>query len=379
MIVTSCSRTPLLTGPLVGSLLLVLLTTAACGPDGIQDLLKGHGAGGSSPAGDAGVTPGKDGGSGPTSPCDAVSCPVGTHCAAVAPPCTISAKTCPLSAVCVMNTPPPPTCPPVCKIACPNGNVLDASGCPTCACSPPPVDPCSSVKCAAGTHCQADVVMCIKAPCPPITSCVPDAPRVFCGGIAGIACPGSGKCVDDPADGCDPAKGGADCGGLCSCSPVPCPSGAPFDGSPKVCACVPGGASDGGVAAACSDTRPCPPPPCACLDQNMDGKCDNACPVPACINGVCVNQTSTAILKEGESCGGFRPPSSPTCGMGLFCQHQPGALCGAADAGGICVKVIASCPTAPSKPVCGCDGKTYATACLATVSQVGILDLGGCK
>ena len=38
----------------------------------------------------------------------------------------------------------------------------------------------------------------------------------FCGGIAGFACPRPGQvCVDDPCDDCDPAQGGADCGGVC--------------------------------------------------------------------------------------------------------------------------------------------------------------------
>ena len=34
----------------------------------------------------------------------------------------------------------PPVCGPVCNIACQYGNVLDANGCPTCACNPPPTD-----------------------------------------------------------------------------------------------------------------------------------------------------------------------------------------------------------------------------------------------
>jgi hypothetical protein len=36
-----------------------------------------------------------------------------------------------------------------------------------------------------------------------------------CGGIAGIACPTGFNCVDNPNDNCDPAHGGADCGGIC--------------------------------------------------------------------------------------------------------------------------------------------------------------------
>jgi hypothetical protein len=66
------------------------------------------------------------------------------------------------------------------------------------------------------------------------------APTQTCGGIAGFPCPGGGKCVDDPSDSCDPANGGADCGGICVCiENVLCVLGSHFDSSPQVCACVP--------------------------------------------------------------------------------------------------------------------------------------------
>ena len=93
----------------------------------------------------------------------------------------------------------------------------------------------------AGTHCVATIPPCAPDTkvCPAQATCVPDAPKVTCGGIAGIACPGFGKCADDPSDMCDPAAGGADCGGVCSCiQNVLCVKGATFDSSPKVCACV---------------------------------------------------------------------------------------------------------------------------------------------
>lgn len=38
----------------------------------------------------------------------------------------------------------------------------------------------------------------------------------FCGGIAGFGCPAGFECKDDPSDSCDPANGGADCGGICT-------------------------------------------------------------------------------------------------------------------------------------------------------------------
>jgi hypothetical protein len=44
-------------------------------------------------------------------------------------------------------------------------------------------------------------------------------PRQMCGGIAGFQCPAGKTCVDDPADDCDPARGGADCSGVCVSSP----------------------------------------------------------------------------------------------------------------------------------------------------------------
>jgi hypothetical protein len=39
--------------------------------------------------------------------------------------------------------------------------------------------------------------------------------RQFCGGIAALPCPAGHECVDDRSDDCDPAQGGADCGGVC--------------------------------------------------------------------------------------------------------------------------------------------------------------------
>jgi len=167
-------------------------------------------------------------------------------------------------AVCAC-VPSKPMCGPVCDIYCEFGNVTDANGCLTCACNPPPTDPCATVKCAAGTHCAAG-------------KCVGDS--VSCGGFAGKACPGEGKCVDDPSDSCDPAHGGADCTGICSCvETVLCASTERFDSSPSVCACVPVTAD-----------------PCA---QGCPG------PAPASVTTMCSDGTTA-----GPTCA---PNASGTC------------------------------------------------------------------
>jgi Kazal-type serine protease inhibitor domain len=61
----------------------------------------------------------------------------------------------------------------------------------------------------------------------------------LCGGFAGLPCPGSGTCVDNPTDGCDPLQGDSDCAALCRCEVTEtCDGDARWNGSPEVCACV---------------------------------------------------------------------------------------------------------------------------------------------
>ncbi len=86
-------------------------------------------------------------------------------------------------------------------------------------------------KCTDGYTCQANHI--------------PDVPGICvqnpqtCGGIAGIQCPAGLVCVDNPNDNCDPANGGADCGGICqTCvQKVLCTTNSHFDTT--YCQCVP--------------------------------------------------------------------------------------------------------------------------------------------
>lgn len=146
-----------------------------------------------------------------------------------------------------------------------------------------------------------------------LLGCDPRRPRdgdplnaPMCGGLAGIECPGSGVCVDDPRDDCDPERSGADCFGVCECSSVdPCEQGTVWDGSPDVCACV-------------QDYDPCIVTLCpvGTQCQNQEGQ------------GVCVAVDGGVV---GELCGDSR------CGAGQVCCNASCGIC--TEPGGVCIQI----------------------------------------
>jgi hypothetical protein len=124
---------------------------------------------------------------------------------------------------------------------------------------------------------------------------------VFCGGFAGIACPGAGNCVDDPSDDCDPQNGGADCGGICECvANALCIQGSHFDTSPAVCACVPDAVND----------------PCASVRCRAGTHCSAS------------GGTATCVPDDGADCGSVTCPSGTQC-CNASCGwcRPPGILC----------------------------------------------------
>jgi hypothetical protein len=227
---------------------------------------------------------------------------------------------------------------------------------------PPEADPCAAVRCAAGTHCEvvddgaicaddASTSPCALVLCPPDTqcevvvgeaSCTPIEPPPgggpFCGGFAGIACPGAGSCVDDPTDDCDPERGGADCGGTCACQVLAlCVEGSVFDDSPEVCACVPAPESDPCALVDCPPDRP------RCEVVDGEGVCREAPPAP-----------------DGPFCGGFAGIQCPGAGS---CIDDPTDDCdperGGFDCGGVCAcQALALCIEGTifddSADVCAC-------------------------
>lgn len=158
---------------------------------------------------------------------------------------------------------------------------------------------------------------------------VPEGP--FCGGIAGIPCPGSGECVDAPGDGCDPDNGGADCGGICTCSAQEdCAAGMTWDDSPDVCSCVsePTGCTKdscpaGSVCVEDADGGSrCVFDPCAGFECPDGQHCTAPADDPYC----------TPDDMEGEPCG------SVVCGEGQVCCNASCSICTPPD--GACIQRV---------------------------------------
>jgi hypothetical protein len=158
----------------------------------------------------------------------------------------------------------------------------------------------------------------------------------MCGGIAGIRCPEKQYCAYAPEAHC----GAADMSGTCA-------------KVPDVCAQL-------------VDEV------CGCDDKTYSNACMAAqAGVSIVAKGPCATPNTTP---EGGLCG--TRGASRDCGAGLYCAYK--ADCGATDAGGACSKKPTMC-TKIYKPVCGCDGKTYGSACTAASEGTSVAHDGPCK
>jgi hypothetical protein len=86
-----------------------------------------------------------------------------------------------------------------------------------------------------------------------------------------------------------------------------------------------------------------------------------------------VASTANAV-GPGKTCGGF---IGIPCDGGAFCDKPAGA-CGVADGMGKCAAVPQVCNLL-SRPVCGCDGKTYGNDCARRIARVSKNHDGRCR
>jgi hypothetical protein len=90
--------------------------------------------------------------------------------------------------------------------------------------------------------------------------------------------------------------------------------------------------------------------------------------------GLAQAASGAAIANLDEACGG---PDKITCNSALYCQ-LPAGQCSAPDVAGTCVKAPDFCMRV-SRPVCGCNGKTYQNECDARHARTAIDYATACK
>jgi hypothetical protein len=222
---------------------------------------------------------------------------------------------------------------------------MDTTGCNTCKCGSTP----GSVECTTGA-CGSGKV---------------------CGGRVGNTCPTGEYCYYLPAAIC----GTADATGSCRTTPQACDTVyAPVcgcDGNTYSNECF---AATVGVSVA--QNAACGTASCD-YNGTKHAAGDSFPAADGCNTCKCAKDgsvTCTEALCTGKTCGGI---AALTCPDPLYCNFPTSTNCGATDQSGSCMTKPQVC-TAIYMPVCGCDGNTYSSECVANSVGISVKTQGAC-
>ncbi len=217
------------------------------------------------------------------------------------------------------------------------GSVGNQPGSPPASCDDGGSEnPCHLIDCGPGQRCELEVVQCIRAPCPPIATCVPIE------SVHDAGSPGCAAVLCRTGTTCKESANGPECVPIASCAATTCMTGTNCVETPTGAECVP--------VATCASTL------CMtgtnCVDTASGAQC---VPLVTCASTLCVTGTNCVDTSTGPQC----VPSGVcnlACTKGTHCELEAVACFAApCPAQPECVPDVDACATVRCKAGTHCE------------------------